>query len=99
MVKPKSIKAINNQTQDGEQEAQKKVVKPKNIKAIKEQTQDGEQEAKKKVVKPRSIKAIKEPKTLILQNDKEAKFLEKSKLRQLKDAERIYNTAIKALQR
>ena len=49
--------------------------------------------------KPRAKTAIKEPKTLILQNDKEAKFLEKSKLRQLKDAERIYNNAIKQLQK
>ena len=41
----------------------------------------------------------KEPKPLILQSEKEALFREKSKLRQLKDAERIYNNAIKQLQR
>ena len=67
--------------------------KPK-AKAIKELTQDGEQEAP--TPKPRPKRTPK-PKNAV--NTSEGEFIEKAKLKQLKDAERIYTKAIKALQK
>ena len=91
--KPRAKATVNMQEPTLEQP---KLRKTRTKPIIKEPTL--EQPKAKATATPKEPKP-KEPKRLILQSEKEATFLEKSKLRQLKDAERIYNNAIKTLQR
>ena len=98
-AKPKQqMEAVNILSEAPQEEAKPKAkpkakprAKPK-AKAIKELTQDGEQEAP--TPKPRPKRTPK-PKTAV--NPPEGEFIEKAKLKQLKDAERIYSKAIKSL--
>ena len=94
--KPRTKTTIKEQMPEPTLE-QPKVRKPRAKATIKEQMPESTLEQPKAKAKAKA--KPKEPKRLILHREKEAKFLEKSKLRQLKDAERIYNNAIKSLQR
>ena len=93
-AKPKA-KAIKELTQDGEHEPQKAKAKPK-AKAIKELTQDGEHEPQKAKAKPKTkAKAINDLPTKTRSEILRDHINKKT----FKEAERVFNNAIKQLQK